>query len=208
MRQTLETGLKKMVIDASEQQIDLMLRYLDLLAKWNNTHNLTAITDPNDMVVLHLLDSLSVMPYITGPSLLDAGSGGGLPGLVLAIMLPEVDVVSVDARSKKIQFQTLVAAQLQLKNFQAVHARVEDIDAELPFDQIISRAFSSLLNFTDWTVNLITPDGQWLAMKGRLPHEELAELKKERGREPVAIEQVKVSDFNGERHVIIIDAIS
>lgn len=207
MRDILEVGLKDLAIDASEQQIELMLKYLDLLTKWNNTHNLTAITDPKDMVTLHLLDSLSVLSYITGPSLLDAGSGGGLPGLVLAIMLPEVDIVSVDARSKKIQFQTLAAAELQLENFQAIHARVEDIDAELPFDQVISRAFSSLINFTDWTVNLIAPDGQWLAMKGRLPNEELAELKEQRGRKPVAIEKLKVPNFNGERHLIIFDAI-
>lgn len=207
MRDILEAGLKDLAIDATEQQIELMLKYLDLLGKWNQTHNLTSITNPKDMVTLHILDSLSVLSYITGPSLLDAGSGGGLPGLVLAIMLPEVDIVSVDARSKKIQFQTLVAAELQLENFQAVHARVEDIDAELPFDQIISRAFSSLLNFTDWTVNLIAPDGQWLAMKGRLPNEELAELEEERGRKPVAMEKLTVPNFNGERHLIIFDAI-
>ena len=207
MRDILEAGLKDLAIDASEQQIELMLKYLDLLAKWNQTHNLTSITNPKDMVTLHILDSLSVLSYITGPSLLDAGSGGGLPGLVLAIMLPEIDIVSVDARSKKIQFQTLAAAELQLENFQAVHARVEDIDAELPFDQIISRAFSSLLNFTDWTVNLIAPDGQWLAMKGRLPNEELVKLQEERGRKPVAIEKLKVPNFNGERHLIIFDAI-
>ena len=207
MRDILEAGLKDLAIDASEQQIELMLQYLDLLTKWNKTHNLTSITDPADMVTLHILDSLSVLSYITGPSLLDAGSGGGLPGLVLAIMLPEVDIVSVDARSKKIQFQTLAAAELQLENFQAVHARVEDIDAELPFDQVISRAFSSLLNFTDWTVNLIAPDGQWLAMKGRVPNEELAELQEERGRKPVAIEKLKVPNFNGERHLLIFDAI-
>ena len=207
MRDILEKGLKDLAIDASEQQIELMLRYLELLTKWNQTHNLTSITNPEDMVTLHVLDSLSVLSYITGPSLLDAGSGGGLPSLVLAIMLPDVDFVSVDARSKKIQFQTLVASELQLENFQAIHARVEDIDAELPFDQVISRAFSSLLNFTDWTVNLIAPDGQWLAMKGRLPNEELVELQEERGRKPVAIEKLKVPNFNGERHLIIFDAI-
>lgn len=207
MRDILESGLKELAIDATEQQIEKMLKYLELLTKWNKTHNLTSITDPNDMVTLHILDSLSVLSYITGPSLLDAGSGGGLPSLVLAIMLPDVDFVSVDARSKKIQFQTLAAAELELENFQAVHARVEDIDAELPFDQIISRAFSSLLNFTDWTVELIAPDGQWLAMKGRLPSEELEEILEERDRKPVAIEQLKIPNFNGERHLVIFDAI-
>lgn len=208
MRKILEAGLQNMLIDASTEQVGQLMQYLELLVKWNKTHNLTSITDPTDMVTLHILDSLSVLPYITGPSLLDAGSGGGLPGLILAIMLPDVDIVSVDTRGKKIQFQTLVSAELGLENFQAVHARVEEIDAEQPFDQIISRAFSSLLNFTDWTVNLIAPDGHWLAMKGRLPSEELDEIKQERGRIPVAIEELTVPNFNGERHLIIFDAIS
>lgn len=207
MRAILKSGLDAMSITANEQQIDAMLLYLDLLSKWNKTHNLTSITSPEDMVTLHILDSLSVLPYITGPSLLDAGSGGGLPGLILAIMLPDVDIVSVDSRSKKIQFQSLAAAELKLENFQAVHARVEDIDAEQPFDQIISRAFSSLLNFTDWTVNLIAPDGQWLAMKGRHPTEELDELMQERQRQPVAIENLKIPNFNGQRNLVILDAI-
>lgn len=208
MREILETGLKELAIDATEQQIDKILQYLDLLKKWNKTHNLTSITDPSDMVTLHVLDSLSVLSYITGPSLLDAGSGGGLPSVILAIMLPDVDIVSVDTRGKKIQFQTLAAAELGLENFQAVQARVEEIEAELPFDQVISRAFSSLLNFTDWTVDLIAPDGQWLAMKGRLPKEEIAEIKQQRDRSPVAIEELNVPNFNGERHLIIFDAMS
>lgn len=207
MREILEAGLKDLVIDATEQQVDKMLQYLEMLEKWNKTHNLTSITDPVDMVTLHILDSLSVLPYITGPSLLDAGSGGGLPGLIIAIMLPDVDIVSVDTRGKKIQFQAHAAAELGLENFQAVQARVEEIDAEQPFDQVISRAFSSLMNFTDWTVELIAPNGQWLAMKGRLPTDELAEIQEERERVPVAIEKLKVPNFNGERHLIIFDAI-
>jgi 16S rRNA (guanine527-N7)-methyltransferase len=199
MRKALQSGLQAMQIQASEHQIQMMLDYLDLLIKWNKIHNLTAIKDPEEMVTLHILDSLSVLPYIKGPKVLDVGSGAGLPGIVLAIMLPNIDFVSVDTRGKKIQFQVLAAASIGLSNFKAEKNRIEMFKVEHPFDQIISRAFSSLSSFLTWTKHLIANEGEWLAMKGQKPKDEIAEL----GQEPDQTISLNVPNFSGERHLLV-----
>ena len=202
MRKNLEEGLEKLSISVSEQQIQTMLDYLALLIKWNNTHNLTAITDPYAMVNQHLLDSLSVLYAIKGPTLLDVGSGAGVPGMILAIMRPNVQVFSIDTRGKKTQFQTLVASSLGIENFQVVHSRVEDYKADGGFAQIISRAFSSLENFIVWTKHLLADDGEWLAMKGQLPNQELEDLKQSQSMTPIKIETLELPNFIGERHLL------
>ena len=198
-QQTLESGLQKMQINATEMQIKQMLGYLELLTKWNKTHNLTAITDPSEMITLHLLDSLSVLSFIKGPRVLDVGSGAGLPGLILAIMLPDIHFMSVDSRGKKVQFQMHAAASLGLNNFTAENARIEKFQTEQLYDQIISRAFSNVSNFLFWTNHLIDRKGQWLAMKGRYPVEEVQQLKQE----PNQTNELFVPEFDGERHLLI-----
>lgn len=176
-RSLLEEGAKQLDLSLSTDQVDSLLKFQCLLEKWNNIHNLTAIKNPRDMMILHILDSLTVVPFITGKRVLDVGSGGGLPGIILAIINPEIEFISVDAREKKIQFQTLAAGQLKLSNFKSLHSRIQDYQTE-PFDQIISRAFSSLKNFTEWTEHLLSDQGEWLAMKGKLLEDEIEELGK------------------------------
>ena len=156
-----------------------LLDYLQLLQRWNATYNLTAVRDREAMLVQHLADCLSVvrplMQVRTSGRLLDVGSGGGLPGVVLAIMLPGFDVSCVDTVGKKAAFVQQVAATLGLANLRGLHARVEALK-EAPFDIITSRAFASLSDFTRLTRPILAPAGAWLAMKGKPPEAEIAEL--------------------------------
>jgi len=200
MYERLKAGITALDIDVSDEQAQRMLDFADLLIKWNKTHNLTAITQQEDVVDLHLLDSLSVLSFVTEKRILDVGSGGGFPGIVLAIMLPETEVVSVDTRGKKIQFQLLAANKLGLKNFHAKQARIEEFTDESGFSQIISRAFSSLENFTAWTDHLLQESGEWLAMKGKLHEEEVEQLVANE----IEIHPLTLPNNVGERHLLLI----
>jgi 16S rRNA (guanine527-N7)-methyltransferase len=161
------------------QQTQSLLAYLDLLQRWNATYNLTAVRDRDAMLVQHLADCLAVVPPLTrqlrAGRLLDVGSGGGLPGVVLAIMLPAFEISCVDAVGKKAAFVQQVAATLALPNLRGLHARAEALKDSL-FNIITSRAFASLENFTRLTQPLLAPGGAWMAMKGKRPDAEIAEL--------------------------------
>jgi 16S rRNA (guanine527-N7)-methyltransferase len=163
----------------SEAQATALLRYLDLLQRWNATYNLTAVRDRAAMLTQHLADCLTVIPPLQRHAgqgrLLDVGSGGGLPGVVIALMLPGWDVTCVDAVGKKAAFVRQAAGALALPNLHAQHARIEDLTAP-PFDVVISRAFASLADFTALTRRHLAPGGVWIAMKGRAPDDEMAEL--------------------------------
>lgn len=200
--QRLNTGLAMLGIEVDKGHTEKLMDYLQLLMKWNKVHNLTSITDPCAMVDIHVLDSLSVLNSVKGPTLLDVGSGAGLPGMILAIMRPDIQVCSVDSRGKKVQFQTLVASSLGLENFQAIHSRVEDYEFEAGFTQIISRAFSSLESFIMLTKHLLADNGEWLAMKGQLPTEELEKLNGSLSVVPIKIEALTLPNFIGERHLL------
>lgn len=175
---TLEQGPAPALTDA---QVDQLLTYMAMMGQWGKTYNLTAVRNPADMLRLHLLDSLVVRAplsqHLQGrpASVLDVGSGGGLPGVVLAITMPQLEVVCVDAVSKKTAFVRQVAAELRLPNLRAEHARVETLKAK-PWDVITSRAFASLLDFVTLTKALRAPDGVWMAMKGKHPADEIAAL--------------------------------
>ncbi|MBK7460923.1 MAG: 16S rRNA (guanine(527)-N(7))-methyltransferase RsmG [Betaproteobacteria bacterium] len=160
-------------------QTSALSNYLDLLQRWNATYNLTAVRDRAGMVTQHLADCLAIIPPLqrraTQGRLLDVGSGGGLPGVVIATLLPGWDVTCVDAVAKKIAFVRQVAGSLGLPNLHAEHSRVESLRA-LPFDLITSRAFASLADFTALTRKHLAPGGAWLAMKGRVPDDEMAAL--------------------------------
>lgn len=177
------------------------LAYLALLQKWNKVYNLTAVRDPKEMLVLHLLDSLSVLPYIEAGNLLDVGSGGGLPGLVVAITRPDVQVTTIDTVQKKAIFMRQVKAELGLSNAQVVHARVEAFKPPSPFQQVISRAFSDIALFKQLTAHLIAPHGRWLAMKGVVPSEELQEA----GVQPKEVIRLQVPNLQAERHLIVFE---
>lgn len=161
------------------QQLRSLMDYLDLLQRWNATYNLTAVRDRGAMLVQHLADCLAVVAplahHLPAGRLLDVGSGGGLPGVVLAIMVPALEVICVDTVGKKSAFVRQVSGTLALPNLHALHARVESLQA-VHFDLIISRAFASLADFARLTRHLLAPGGAWLAMKGRQPDAELAAL--------------------------------
>ena len=163
----------------TEEQTQALHGFMDLLARWNGVYNLTSVRDPAAMRTQHLADCLAVIPALVRHGMqgrvLDVGSGGGLPGVVIAIMLPGCDVTCVDTVGKKAAFVRQVAGDLGLKNLHAAHARVENLRA-LPFNVVISRAFASLADFVSLSRPLLAEGGVWLAMKGRRPDAEMAAL--------------------------------
>jgi 16S rRNA (guanine527-N7)-methyltransferase len=196
----LATGVAQMGLQISDEVQQQLLSYLALLNKWNKVYNLTAVREPLEMVTLHLLDSLSVLPYIKGPRLLDVGSGGGLPGIVLAICFPELQVTTIDTVQKKAIFMRQVKGELGLDNLQVVHARVEAYEAE-PYDQIISRAFSEIGLFIELTRHLLVKNGHWLAMKGVSPQQDLVALSLNNSK----VYPLSVAGLQAERHLAIIE---
>ena len=173
----LKAGAAELGLNLSEAQFEQLLGYLALIQKWNKVYNLTAVRDPQEMLTHHLLDSLTaVAPLLrhTGgraARVLDVGSGGGLPGIVLAICRPEIDVRCVDTVAKKAAFIQQVAATLKLPNLHGIHARVESLTG--PFDVICCRAFASLPDFVNWSRGALAEHGVWMAMKGKHPQAEI-----------------------------------
>ncbi|MBD3897019.1 16S rRNA (guanine(527)-N(7))-methyltransferase RsmG [Halomonas sp. ML-15] len=171
----LDDGLAQLEITPSHHQREQLHALLALLHKWNRAYNLTAVRSLDEMVPRHLLDSAAVLPFVSGPTLLDVGAGPGFPGLVLAILAPHLKVSLLDSNGKKVRFQRQAVLELGLDNVTPIQARVEALEAE-PFDQVISRAFASLDDFVALSDHLLAPGGQWLAMKGPGADEELAGL--------------------------------
>jgi 16S rRNA (guanine527-N7)-methyltransferase len=198
----LADGIRQMGLNVDARAQQRLLEYLALLQKWNKVYNLTAVRNLQEMVTLHLLDSLSVMPYVHGPRVLDVGSGGGLPGIVLAICNPTLQVTTIDTVQKKAIFMRQVKGELGLENLSVVHARVEEYQPERPYEQIISRAFSEIALFLRLTKHLIADGGEWLAMKGLVPTQELASLDVK----PKAIQPLRVAGLDAERHLVIFDS--
>ena len=174
---TLKSGAAALGLALSDAQFEQLMGYLALIQKWNKVYNLTAVRDPQEMLSHHLLDSLTaIAPLVrhTGgqsAKVLDVGSGGGLPGIVLAICRPELDVSCVDTVGKKAAFIQQVAATLKLPNLRGVHARVETLTG--PFDVICCRAFAALPDFVNWSRGALAEQGVWMAMKGKHPQAEI-----------------------------------
>ena len=179
MKDTLEAAARELGVALSDAQLDQLLAYLAMLQKWNKVYNLTAVRDPAQMLSHHLVDSLSVIAPLQrqgAPArLMDVGAGGGLPGVVIAICCPGIDVSCVDAVAKKASFIQQVAAELRLPNLHGVHSRVEQMKAK-PFGVITSRAFASLVDFTSLTHQHLAEGAVWMAMKGQQPVDEIAAL--------------------------------
>lgn len=204
LRQQLQAGADALALDLSDAQVGLLMDFLALLQKWNKVYNLTAVRDPAEMLTHHLLDSLAVIAPLVrhtqggAARVLDVGSGGGLPGVVIAICCPEMSVACVDAVAKKAAFVQQAAGVLGLSNLRGVHARVESITE--PYDVITSRAFATLADFTQWSAGSLGEDGVWMAMKGKHPTDEIAALPPS-----VAVfhvEQLTVPGLNAERCLI------
>ena len=182
LRGELLSAASQLGVPLEAAAADRLLGYLALMRRWNKVYNLSALRDPAEMLTHHLLDCLAVLPALRRHAqgerlrILDVGSGGGLPGVVLAIMQPDWSITCVDAVAKKASFVRQVAGDLGLPNLRAVHARVEAMPAAAQFDLVISRAFASLVDFTSWSRERLAPEGVWLAMKGRTPDDEAAAL--------------------------------
>lgn len=199
---TLAAGLQELGLALPETAQQQLLAFRDLLLKWNKTYNLTALRDPEQAISHHLLDSLAILPYVGPEPLLDVGSGGGLPGIPLAIARPELTVRMVDTVQKKTTFLQQAAIQLGLKNVAVNHARVEEMSGQ--YAQISSRAFAELKLFVELTRHLLAPGGRWLAMKGVRPDDEIAALPAD-----IVVEQVialQVPGLDAERHLILLKA--
>jgi 16S rRNA (guanine527-N7)-methyltransferase len=215
LQNDLQKGLTDLGLDLDYARQSQLLTYLDLIAKWTRVYNLTAVRDAKEMLTHHLLDSLAVvLPLrralaelatlpegsgaLTSFRLLDVGTGAGLPGVVIAITCPEVAVTCVDTVAKKAAFVRQVAASLTLPNLKGLHARVETLTE--PYDVVCSRAFASLKDFTTWSRTALASQGIWLAMKGKRPDAELAELSKDI--QVFHVEPLKVPGLDAERCIV------
>ena len=204
LAERLARGLQTLGLELPETVQQALLDYLALMGKWNRVYNLTAVRDPEDMLTQHVLDSLSVLPALLAHTqgqptrVLDVGSGGGLPGVVLAICRPELDVSCVDAVAKKAAFVQQVAVTLGLKHLHGIHARVEQLQGTWPL--ITSRAFASLIDFTTWSRTALAEGGHWMAMKGKRPTEEIAALPATV--EVVSVQTLQVPDLDAERCLV------
>lgn len=175
-REKLNQGLSALSLPLAEPQVEAMLKFINLISKWNKAYNLTAVRDPLEMVDLHLLDSLAILPHVKSPFVADIGTGAGLPGIPLAICLPDCHFTLVDSNSKKTRFVQQAVLELQLKNVEVVHSRVEQFKPQQLFTTVISRAFANMGDIVNLTGHLLAEDGLLLAMKGQIPEQELAEL--------------------------------
>lgn len=207
MTGALATGIRAIGLDVDDAAQQKLSGYLALLQKWNRTHNLTAIREPAQMITHHLLDSLAVMPHLparAGLRLADVGSGGGLPGIPLAIARPDWQVTLIDSNRKKAAFLTQAAIDLSLANVEVVATRVEAYAPATRFDVVIARAYAKLATLVAQARHLIAADGKLVAMKGALVPEELARLA--RDMRVVATPALAVPGVAGERHLVIVAA--
>lgn len=175
-RQRLLCGLQALDLLLSESQIEALLNFVQLIEKWNKAYNLTAVREPSEMIGLHLLDSLAILPHLKSPRIADIGTGAGLPGIPLAICRPDCHFTLIDSNSKKTRFVQQVILELKLKNVDVEHARVETFRPQWLFDSVLARAFTDMPEMIRLTRHLLAVEGVLLAMKGQAPVKELAEL--------------------------------
>jgi len=204
-KKVLLSGCEKLSLKLSLKDSDRLLQYLNLMQKWNRTHNLTALPSIDEMVVKHLLDSLSIESFLPSGTVLDIGSGAGLPGIPLAVVRPNQQFTLVDASFKRVAFLREVKRRLKLTNIDVIHARVEQLPNQA-FEAITSRAFSSLPEMLDVTKHLLSDKGIWMAMKGHNPVSELSNVQDDFLVE--AVDVLYVPGLDAERHLVRISKCS
>jgi 16S rRNA (guanine527-N7)-methyltransferase len=175
-RKMLVSGLQELGLCVDEEKIASLLAFIILLEKWNNFYNLTAIRSREEIVRLHILDSLTILPWLQGPEIIDIGTGAGLPGIPLAIVARDLNFLLLDGNAKKTRFVQQVVLETGLKNVTVCHSRVEDFQPESLFNTVITRAFSSLQKMFNFSRHLLVEKGVFLAMKGRRPEQELQQI--------------------------------
>jgi 16S rRNA (guanine527-N7)-methyltransferase len=198
----LTSLLKAAGISLSDQQKEQLVAYVGLLDKWNKAYNLTSVRDPQQMLVRHILDSIVVAPHLKGERFIDVGTGPGLPGIPLAIVLPQAHFTLLDSLGKRVRFLRQVQHELGLTNVTPVQSRVEAFPSEPPFDGVISRAFASLQDMVSWCHHLPSAQGCFYALKGVRPDEEIASLPA--GFRLVSVNALNVPELDGERHLVVI----
>ena len=199
-RDLLIEGLQRMDLKLSDQMIDQLMTYLNLVEKWNRVYNLTAIRERDEMIKLHFLDSLSILNHVHVKNILDVGSGAGFPGIVLAITKPELKVTVMDSVNKKTTFMQQVKSELSLTNLDVVNSRVEDYQPTTLFEAVTSRAFSNLKNMMSLTQHTLQKEGVWLAMKSKDVREELEAFEKNQ----YTLIPLEVPFINAERYLVIL----
>ncbi|MBQ4864064.1 16S rRNA (guanine(527)-N(7))-methyltransferase RsmG [Pseudoalteromonas sp. MMG013] len=202
LHQQLSSLLAQTDIVLTERQQQQLVQYVELLDKWNKAYNLTSVRNPSEMVVKHIMDSLMVAPHLTGEHYIDVGTGPGLPGIVLAIALPDTQFVLLDSLGKRVRFLMQVKHALGLDNVTPVQSRVEDYQPSVKLDGVLSRAFASLQDMVQWCEHLIDNSGRFIALKGQFPEQELESLPT-----GVHFEQkisLEVPELDAERHLIIL----
>jgi 16S rRNA (guanine527-N7)-methyltransferase len=170
-------GLSVLNISVSDEMVYKLLAFIYLIEKWNKAYNLTAIRHRKDMVNLHLLDSLAILPYLQGSHIMDVGTGAGLPGIPLAICRPDIEFQLIDSNAKKTRFVQQAILELKLPNVKVTHSRIEEFILENRFDMVLTRAFASLPEILDLTQHVLDEKGVLLCMKGQIPQEELQDIK-------------------------------
>jgi 16S rRNA (guanine527-N7)-methyltransferase len=199
----LTSLLKAATISLSDQQKNQLVGYVEMLHKWNKAYNLTSVRDPEQMLIRHIMDSIVVEPHLQGSRFIDVGTGPGLPGVPLAIVRPDAHFTLLDSLGKRIRFLKQVQHELKLVNIEPVQSRVEDFPPEPPFDGVISRAFASLNDMLNWCHHLPGEKGQFYALKGVVPDDELATLPA--GFAVDRVVKLAVPQLEGERHLIVVN---
>lgn len=205
MKAMFQRALKSNGITLSETQAEQLLVFLDQLLRWNKVFRLTAISDPDQAIWLHLIDSLVILPFLHGNRIVDVGSGGGLPGIPLAITCPNKEFVLLDSNGKKTRFLQQAVVDLKLANVTVIQSRVEIFHPALGFDSIMTRAFATLSLMLQQTKHLSRAGGQFLAMKGAYPEDELAALPADYS--AVSVHRLSINGLDAERHLVCIQKV-
>ena len=200
IEKTLMEGCERLDLQLPEGAYIRLAAYLVLLERWNRAYNLTAVREPEAMVIRHLLDSLSILPWLAGPRVLDVGSGAGLPGIPLAIAQPEYEFCLLDSNGKRTRFLMQATAELHLSNVSVVRSRAEDYRPATLFNSVVSRAFATLAELAVDAGRLCAPTGRLLAMKGVFPDDELARLPS--AYQVVGVYPLRVPHLDAERHLV------
>jgi 16S rRNA (guanine527-N7)-methyltransferase len=203
-RSALATYLSQAPIPLPENALDQFVTYLTLMVRWQKTFNLTAITEPEEQVTHHIMDALSIIPFLEGKHFIDVGTGAGIPGIVLAIARPDLQLTLLDSIGKKIHFLQQVVVSLKLKHVEVVQNRVEAYHVNPLFDGVVTRAFSNISDMLVHTQHLCKPEGLFYAMKGQYPEAELNALPAEF--EVKAVHALSVPGLDAERHLVILKA--
>ena len=196
----LASGLEALSLNLTDKQQQQLVEFVLLIDKWNKAYNLTSVRCPKQMMVKHILDSLAIVPHLTGENIIDVGTGPGLPGMPLAIAFPDKTFTLLDSLGKRVRFMTQCVHTLKLTNVTPVNSRVENHVGDKPYDIVLSRAFASLKDMLHWCEHLVDSDGQFLALKGQFPQSEIDEVSDHF--QVVNTENITVPNLDGERHLV------